>query len=87
MYVQYLQCLLQSLRTLLGDMEHGDPRVPWRPGTTGCRPEKIAVVEAEEEGVAAIHGQGSSGRRQNQKKEKTGQQKKCQQDQLWPGVL
>jgi hypothetical protein len=34
--------------------------------------EEIAVVESEEEGVAAIFGQGSSGRRQNQKKKKTG---------------
>jgi hypothetical protein len=37
-------------------------------------------VEAEEEGVAAIHGQGSSDRWQNQKKKKkTGPQKKNQQ--------
>jgi hypothetical protein len=37
--------------------------------------EEIAVVEAEEEGVAAIFGQGSSDRWQNQKKKKNQQGK------------
>jgi hypothetical protein len=52
----------------------------------GKQQQEIALLE-EEEGVAAIRGQESSDRWTNQKKKKTGQQKNCQEDQLWPGVL
>jgi hypothetical protein len=69
----YLQRLPQSLRTLLGEVEHGDLRTLtaradrlW--ASYRKQQQKIAFVEAEKEGVAAIRGQGSSASWQNQKK-------------------
>jgi hypothetical protein len=69
-HFMFLQQLPQSLRILLGEVEHGDPRalaaradMLW-----ACHGKQIqqgiAVVETEEkaESVAAIRGQGSSGR-------------------------
>jgi hypothetical protein len=68
----FLKRLSQSLRTLLGDVEHGDPRaVASRADRLwACygKQQKEIAVEAEEEGVAAIRGQGSSESWQNQKK-------------------
>jgi hypothetical protein len=68
----FLQRLLQSLRTLLGEVECGDPRVLaagadrlW--ASYGKQQQEIAFVEAEREGMAAIRGQGSSESWQNQK--------------------
>ncbi len=63
----FLQRLPQSLRTLPGEVEHGDARALvartdrlW--ACYGKQQQEIAFVEAEGEGVAAIRGQGSSER-------------------------
>ena len=88
-HFMFLQRLPQSLRTLLGEVEHGDPRalVARADRLWAChgkqQQQEVAAVDTEEDGesVAAIRGQGSSGRWQNQKKKKGGQQKKGQQGQ------
>ncbi len=88
-HFMFLQRLPQSLWTLLGEVEHGDPRAPAARADRlwAChgrqQQQDIAVVDTEEEveSVAAIHGQGSSGKWQNQKKKKASQQKKGQQEQ------
>ncbi len=66
-------CSLSVCLTLLGEVEHGDLRTLaaradrlW--ASYGKQQQEIAVVEAEEEGMAAIRGQGSSESWQNQKK-------------------
>ena len=88
-HFMFLQRLPQSLRTLLGEVEHGDPRALAARADRlwAChgkqQQQEVAAVDTEEDGesVAAIRGQGSSGKWQNQKKKKAGQQKKGQQGQ------
>jgi hypothetical protein len=63
-------CLPQSVLTRLGEVEHGDPRaVASRADRLGAsygkQKQEITVLEAKEEGVAAIRGQGSSARLKN----------------------
>ncbi len=77
----FLQRLPQSLRTLLGEVKHGDPRALAARADRlwACHGKQqhheVAAVDTEEEAenVAAIRGQGSSGKWQNQKKKKGSQ--------------
>ncbi len=88
-HFMFLQRLPQSLRTLLGEVEHGDPRALAARANRlwACHGKQqqyeVAAVDTEEEAenVAAIRGQASSGKWQNQKKKKGSKQKKGQQEQ------